>query len=517
MADIINSKKIAKNTFLLYFRMILYTLVSLYTSRIILQVMGVEDFGIYNIVAGVVIMFSFINTFLTNACQRFLSVAIAEGDENDIRSVFSTSIFVHCLIVLLFVLAAETIGLWFVCNKLVIPEPRMTAALWAYQIMVFETVVSIIKIPYNAVVVSEERMSFFAYVSIAESVIRLISVFVLLVISYDKLITYSVFHCLIGVISFICYVCYCRRIVNYSRFSIKYDKTKVKEMTSFSVWNVFGSVAEMGYNHGTNIVLNLFHGVALNAALGIAASVRSAVYSFIVNIQMASNPQIIKSYAIEEFDYYRKLVNRISKYSYYMMLFLSIPIALNIEYILKLWLGEPPAYADKFLMLGLMFCLTDALHGPLWVSMQATGKIMTYQLCVSFLLLLNLPFSYIVLDMGYPPESIMVVQIILSIIVLMVRLVFSKVCARLEISKYIMQVFVPIVIVTVISVPLPVYISTLFADGFLKLMSTGAVSVVCVCAAVYFVGMDSEERKICVNFINSKLLRFVKHNANTQD
>ena len=276
-------------------------------------------------------------------------------------------------------------------------------------------------------------------------------------------------------------------------------------MISFSGWNLFGSIADIGYKQGTNIILNLFHGVALNASMGIATTVRSSVYSFISNIQLAANPQIIKSYAINDNGYYTSLINRISKYSYYLMLFLAIPIIINIDFILHLWLGQSPDYTSSLVVLGLIFCLIDCLHGPLWTSMQATGKIRNYQLCVSIVLLLNLPLSYIALYSGYSPNSILWVQIAVSVLTFLVRLIFSKKYAKVSVRSYLKEVILPIVIVTITSIPLPFYLSTVIPNDLEKFFITGLASVLSVLFTVSLFGMNQHERQQTINIIKKKI------------
>lgn len=285
MAKQLQTKKIAQNTILLYFRMILGMVVSLYTSRVVLQVLGVDDFGIYNIIGGVIVMFSFINTFLTSACQRYFSVSIAKDCIEETKNIFSTSLFIHVLVLLLFAFFAETVGLYFVYNDLVIPDARFTAALYVFHIMVVESCISIFKVPYNAAIIAEEKMDFYAYTSIIENVLRLVVVYLLVIVPFDKLVVYAFLHIWVSFIMLLWYKIYADKRFSYCSSSLKYDKTYLKSMVSFSGWNLFGSIADLGYKQGTNIILNLFHGVTLNAAMGIATTVRSSIYSFITNIQ----------------------------------------------------------------------------------------------------------------------------------------------------------------------------------------------------------------------------------------
>lgn len=488
---------------MLYFRMILNMVVSIYTGRVVLQVLGVDDFGIYNIVGGVVVLFSFINNFLNTACERFISVAIVGTDKTAPFKVFRTALFLHVIIALIFVLASETIGLWFVYNKLVIPAERLTAALWLYHICVLNTFLTIIKVPYNATIIAEEKMDFYAYTSIGETIFRLLIVYLLTIIAFDKLIVYGLLHTLIALGMLLWYQVYSRKNFYYSAFSLRYDSEYIKKMTSFSGWNLFGSIADLGYKQGTSIILNLFCGVALNAAMGLANTVRSTIFNFVSNFQVASNPQILKQFALAEYSSYSNLVYRISKFSYILMLFLALPAMINMDFILNLWLDEVPAYTTSFVTWGLLYCLIDCLHGPLWTSMMATGKIRNYQVLVSCILLLNLPFSYIALDLGYPPESIFIIQIIISAITILVRIFFSARYAHLTLSAYIRSVLLPLLFVTVLSCPLPYFVSTLYVDSFIKLLVTGLISVLSVSIISYLIGLTKSERQL----INSILIK----------
>lgn len=389
-----NSKRIAKNTLLLYFRMILIMVVSLYTSRIILNELGVEDFGIYNLVAGVVILFSFLSNAMITATQRYLSIAIGKKDEKYIQAVFSTSLLSHFFLIFFIFLAAETIGLWLINAKLEIPADRMSATNFVYQLAILTTCVNIIRIPYNASIIANERMSFFAYVSIVETFLKLAVVWALAITPGDKLVIYSFLLLLVAIVIDIAYWYYCQRFLLANKFYLKTNKKLFVELTSFSVWNLFGGLADIGYKQGTNIILNLFWGVSINAVLGITNQIRNALVPFIGNLQLAVNPQMVKSYALGDYEYFKILVYRISKYSYFLMLIIVFPIIFNIDLILELWLKNPPEHTAIFAILTSVYCLVDSLTGPLWAAMQAGGKIKRFQIVTGICLLLNLPVSY---------------------------------------------------------------------------------------------------------------------------
>lgn len=506
-----NNKKIAKNTVMLYFRMILSMIVSLYTSRVVLDVLGVEDFGIYNIVGGVVVMFSFINTFLNSACQRFFSYSLASDPITETKKIFHTSLYIHLLIAIIFAISAETIGLWFMYEKIVIPDDRFWAAIVLYHIYVLNTCLSIFRVPYNAVIIAEEKMDFYAVTTIIESILRLVIVYMLVIIPLDKLITYGFLHTFTALLMIFWYGMYCKCKFVYCTLSIKKDKRYLRNMLSFSGWNMFASIADIGYKQGSNIILNMFFGVTLNAAMGIATTVRGTIGSFSGNMMVAANPQIIKNYALKEYDAYSVLVYKMSKYSFYLMLMFVLPTILNIEYILKIWLVTPPDHTVVLLYYGLIFNLVESLHGPLWVSMQATGKLKQYQIVISSIYLLNLPLLYLAYLFGSKPESMLLIQTIISAIIIMVRLMYSQKLAHLNISAYIVKVIKPIIKVCFVALPIPIFISSFLQPSLLKLALTSIISFLLVSLTIYFVGMDFQERmKIRVVIKNKFIKNFKK-------
>lgn len=499
-----NNKRIAKNTLFLYFRMILIMGITLYTSRVILSELGVIDYGIYNLVAGVVVLFTFLNNTMTSASQRFLSVALGKNDLDYTQKVFTTCFRIHLLLSVIVLLLCETIGLWFLLYKLDIPTERLDSAIITYHIAVITTCFGVIKIPYNAAIIANEKMSFFAYTSIIDATLKLLIVFFLAWLPFDKLITYS--YLLLGVncIMVLWYYRYCKRKFSECRVYGVNDYKLIKEITTFFGWNLFGSVGDVAYKQGTSFILNIFCGVALNATMGITNQVRTAVYSFISNLQLAANPQIIKLYTIGEYEKYELLVCRISKISFYLMLLIAMPIMINVSMILKIWLVNVPQYTDIFVFLIMIFALVDSLHGPLWITMQAAGKIRNYQIVVSTCLLMNLPISYLFLNIGYEPYSIITVQIIVSIILLFVRLLFSHYMAKIRYAYYLKDVILPIIVVSAISTPSIFYICSFF-DGW-KLFIVSIISVLTINGlAIWILGLKSVEKKVILNYLRTKL------------
>lgn len=500
-----NSKRIAKNTLLLYFRMILIMVVSLYTSRIILNELGVEDFGIYNLVAGVVILFSFLSNAMITATQRYLSIAIGKKDEKYIQAVFSTSLLSHFFLIFFIFLAAETIGLWLINAKLEIPADRMSATNFVYQLAILTTCVNIIRIPYNASIIANERMSFFAYVSIVETFLKLAVVWALAITPGDKLVIYSFLLLLVAIVIDIAYWYYCQRFLLANKFYLKTNKKLFVELTSFSVWNLFGGLADIGYKQGTNIILNLFLGVSINAVLGITNQIRNALVPFIGNLQLAVNPQMVKSYALGDYEYFKILVYRISKYSYFLMLIIVFPIIFNIDLILELWLKNPPEHTAIFAILTSVYCLVDSLTGPLWEAMQAGGKIKRFQIVTGICLLLNLPVSYLFLMYGYAPSVVLIIQIVITGFTVGVRVLFVKYYLQFSIRNYVREVIFPIVFVTALSLPIALYI---YAEtgGYYRLLLF-ILFVPMMCYIIYVCGTCKSEKEMVMRSIRTKFLK----------
>lgn len=500
-----NSKRIAKNTLLLYFRMILIMVVSLYTSRIILNELGVEDFGIYNLVAGVVILFSFLSNAMITATQRYLSIAIGKKDEKYIQAVFSTSLLSHFFLIFFIFLAAETIGLWLINAKLEIPADRMSATNFVYQLAILTTCVNIIRIPYNASIIANERMSFFAYVSIVETFLKLAVVWALAITPGDKLVIYSFLLLLVAIVIDIAYWYYCQRFLLANKFYLKTNKKLFVELTSFSVWNLFGGLADIGYKQGTNIILNLFWGISINAVLGITNQIRNALVPFIGNLQLAVNPQMVKSYALGDYEYFKILVYRISKYSYFLMLIIVFPIIFNIDLILELWLKNPPKHTAIFAILTSVYCLVDSLTGPLWAAMQAGGKIKRFQMVTGICLLLNLPVSYLFLMYGYAPSVVLIIQIVITGFTVGVRVLFVKYYLQFSIRNYVREVIFPIVFVTALSLPIALYI---YAEtgGYYRLLLF-ILFVPMMCYIIYVCGTCKSEKEMVMRSIRTKFLK----------
>jgi O-antigen/teichoic acid export membrane protein len=488
-----NSKRIARNTVMLYIRMLFSMGVGLYTSRIVLNVLGVGDFGTYNIIGGVVVLFAFLKNALSSATQRFLNFEMGKGNPEELKKVFNTSMTVHVSIAVIIILLSESIGLWFVNTQLNFPAGRMDAVNWVYQLTIIGFIVGIIIVPYNASIIANERMSFYAYVSIVEVSVKLAVALLIVYIGYDRLITYTLLNTVASFLFFFVYKIYCNSKFDFCSYERIWDKVLYKKLIGFSSWSLMTGIANIGKSQGINILLNIFCGVTMNAAVGIANQLSGALNNFVFNFQQAFSPQIMKSYAAGDKAYFSKLIFQTSKVSYYMLLILSLPVLMNTETILVLWLKNVPEYTLIFSKLTILYILIDAISGPLWVSVQAIGDIKKYQIVISSVLLLNLPLSYLFLKVGLPPYSILWVGIVLCVAALIVRLVFLKKLIAFPLVLFSKEVLLRIVLVTVVSLPLPILVH-IFTTGYEGMVLNIIVCFISVGSAVFVLGLKSEER-----------------------
>lgn len=501
-----NNKRIAKNTLLLYVRMLLTMAVSLYTSRVVLKVLGVEDFGIYNVVGGIVAMFSFLNTAMATGTQRYLTFELGRGNTEQLKKVFNTSLQIHFLIVLLVICLAETIGLWFLYHKMTIPLDRMDAAVWTYQAAVASTTVLIISVPYNASIIAHEKMKAFAYISILEVTLKLLIVYLLLLGDFDKLKLYAILILCVQISIQTIYQLYCKHHFKETKYHRTWDKSLFKEMTAFVGWNLWGNCAAVAFTQGINILLNMFFGPAVNAARGIAVQVQNAVNQFSFSFQTALNPQITKSYAQQEFDYMHQLIFKSSKFTFFLLLCLSMPIFLETETILSIWLGNVPENCVTFLRIMLCITIVDSVANPLMVSAAATGKIKLYQSLIGGILLTIVPISYIALKMGGNPASVFIVHLCICIIAFITRLLIVRPIIGLSLRLYLRQVIMKCMIVLLISIIIPVTLKCYLEESIPNFIITCTSCVICVIISVYTAGLNQSEKE----FINNKLKAICK-------
>lgn len=502
-----DNARLAKNTMFLYFRMIFIMAVTLYTSRVVLRVLGVEDFGIFNVVAGVVAMFGFLNSSMSATTQRFISFSLGRGDDN-LNKVFSTCVLTHALIALGVLVLVESVGLWFLYNKMIIPEVRMDAAFWVFQFSALSTVVTVMSIPFNADIIAHEKMSAFAYISIVEVCLKLLIVFLLDVGNIDKLVLYGFLLLLVQCGIFLTYMGYCLRHFKESRFRFVYEKKLFSEVFSFAGWNLWGYLASILYTQGLNILLNVFFGPVVNAARGLANQVDGAIRLFASNFQMAINPQIVKTYAAKDLESMHKLVFRSSKFSFFLLLALSLPVMIEAPVILRLWLSTVPDWTASFLRLMLVVVIVDSVANPLMTSAAATGRIKLYQSVLGGIQLLIVPVAYVVLRMGGEPNSVFVVHICICLIAFAVRLFIVRGMIGLSIKKYLMEVCVKSGVVTVVATVLPLTLYFSMTNSLLSAIVVVFVSLGSVAVSAYAIGLTKNERVFVSDKIGQILAKF---------
>ena len=500
------NKRIAKNTLVLYVRMLFTMGISLFTSRVILQTLGVEDYGISSVVGGVISMFTFINAAMVSSTQRYLNFELVRGDANQLRSVFSTSLQIHALIALAIIVLSETVGLWFLNEKLVIPEARMTAAMWVYQCSILSCAVSIMSTPYNAVIVAHEKMSAFAYISILDVSLKLLVVYLLVVLPFDKLIILAILNLLVQLFIRYIYTLYCHRHFPESYFQFRFNKTLFKEMFGFAGWSFWGNLAAILYTQGLNMMLNIFFGPIVNAARGIAVQVQSAVQQFVGGFQTALNPQITKNYASNNLPQMHSLMFRSARFSFLLLFFLSLPVLMETNFILTLWLKTVPDDAVIFTQIMICISLIYTTANPCVIANQATGKVKIYQMVVGGILLLILPISYVVLKLGAPAYSVFIVHFCIESVAQFSRMYMLRKLIHLPLWQYMKNIYIPIVSTVAIAIILPLVVRMQVAEGWLRFLAVGFTCVLSVGASSYFIGFTKQERV----FFLDKSLRLLR-------
>lgn len=491
------SKVIAKNTLLLYFRMLLLMFISLFTSRVVLNALGVDNYGIYNVVGGVVAMFSIVSASLSAAISRYITFELGKNDIDRVRRVFCSSLNIQFIIIIIIVILLETVGLWFLNNKMVIPSDRMVAANWVFQFSIITFAINLWSVPYSATIVAHEKMAAFAYISIFDGIAKLSIAFLILYNPFDRLIYYGLLVMIVSIIQRFLYTSYCTRHFQECKYSIIIDRNILKEMLGFTGWNFIGASAVILRDQGGNIIINLFFGPVVNAARGIAMSVNSAVIGFVSNFMVALNPQITKSYASGDMDYMYKLAFQGARFSYYIILILALPIIFCTPFLLRIWLGIVPEYASSFARLVLMFSMSESLASPLITIMLATGNIRNYQLIVGGIQLLNLPLSYIGLKLGFPPQTIFVVAILTSIMSEFARLIMLNRMIGLSVKKFLKDVYLNVLSVTAVAASAIFVIKLLWTEDNLTSFIVICVMSLCITIfTIYTIGCNKQDRHL---------------------
>ena len=487
-------KRMAKNAGMLYFRMLLTMAVALYTSRVILQTLGVEDFGIYNVVAGFVTMLGFLHGAMSSATQRFLAFELGQSGEKDVRGIFIMSMNIHILIAVIVLVVGETLGLWFVRTQMTIPIDRMFAAEWVFHLALLSFMVTIISVPYNALIIAHEQMSIFAAVSILDVILKLLIVFMLGWFGMDKLILYGLLSLTVVFIIFMVYRSYCKSKFVESKFRLYWNRRLFNTMLSYTGWNLWGNIAAVMSGQGVNVLLNIFFGPTVNAARAIAMQVSAALNSFVQNLQVAINPQIIKSYAAQDIAYMHKLVCYGAKYNFFVLLLLALPVLNNIELILPVWLGVVPESTSIFTKLIIINILIDSLSPSLMTAAQATGRIKLYQFVVGGLLLINVPTSYIILKMGGAAYTVFYVSIGLSMLALLARIYLISNLIEMKKKVYLVDSIIPILFVATLVFVINFFLEERFSSTLLGFSLSVIFSGILVITTVLMVGLNKDER-----------------------
>lgn len=480
-------------------------LVTLYTTRVVLNVLGETNYGIYNIIGGVVVLFAFLNNAMSGATQRYLSFALGKNDIILYNRYYSASLISYVVLAVVIIILAETIGLWFVNTKLTIPPERMDAANVVYQLTILTFVINLFKIPFEAAVISHERMSFYAYLSIVDVILRLCLVFLLIVLPGDKLIDYAALMMIIPLGITLSFAFFCSKKLGCTFIGI-IDRNLLKDLFSFSSWTLLGGLANVAARQGGNILINIFYGVTVNAAFGISNQVSSAVTSLVGSFQTAFRPQIIKLYASEQKEELDRLIFRTSAWSYYLMLIIMLPISFNLNDILSLWLVEVPRYCSIFIILLFIYCMIDALQAPLITNITATANIKVYEIWLSAILILNLPLSYLFFRNGLPPYTFFIVYATLNFLTAIIRTLYAKNFVNFPVSKYMRKVILRIAVVTVVALAFSWPINLLIPDFKFSFLISCITIFILTSGVIYVLGFEKHERDLLNNIIRNFLI-----------
>ena len=502
-----NNKRIAKNTLLLYIRLFVTMVIGLFTSRVILSTLGVTDYGVNNVVAGFVAMFSMFTNSLSAAISRFLTFNLGKGDAEKLKTVFSTSVNIMIAMAIIVTIVAEIFGLWFLNSKLNIPADRMYAANWVFHFSVITFAVNLISIPYNASIIAHEKMDVFAYISILEVVLKLAVVYMLYISPLDKLITYSFLLLLVSVFIRIVYGIYCSRKLKECCYSMVFDRTLLKEMGGFAGWNMLGTACTMFNTQGVNILMNLFFGVVTNAARGIVNQVESVIVQFVSNFTTALNPQVTKSYASGNLDYMHSLVYKGTKFSYYLILIMALPFMFEAEFVLKLWLGEYPEEAPLFLRLAIIATMVDRLGNTTAVAAWATGNIKKYYIIVSATIIFVFPLTYIAYKIGAPAYVAYLIFIIFYFVIMWQKVFILKGLTGFQPKEFLKNVMYPITITTIMAILIPLLTAHYLADNVVGSILQIIISVMSSIVAIYLFGLTKGEKALMMDTIQSRIKR----------
>lgn len=499
------NKRIAKNTLLLYLRLVLTMGVGLFTSRVVLNTLGVEDYGVYNVVGGVVAMFALFTGSLSAAISRFLTYELGKGNVHKLNVVFSTSVTIQMVLAIVVSLLAEIGGVWFLNTHMNIPLERMNAANWVLQFSILTFAINLISVPYNAAIIAHEKMSAFAYISILEVILKLGVAYTLYISPIDKLKTYAILLALVALIIRFVYSIYCNRQFAECHYKFVFDKSLLKQMTGFAGWNLLGSGAYLFNTQGVNIVTNLYFGVAVNAARGVASQAEGIIRQFVTNFTTAINPQITKSYAAGDMNYMYSLVCRGAKFSYFLMFFFAVPFMFETETIMRLWLKNYPPEAPLFLRLSMIGTLFDILGNATANAAWATGNVKKYYIIVGGVGCLVFPLSWFAFAMGVDAYASYIAFAAIYLVLVFLKLYIIKGLIGFPVMDFYKSVFGRIIPVSFLSLILPSVVYFNMDKSLLRTFAVMIVSGISTLAITYFIGMSKAERDKVVRIVKQKL------------
>ena len=502
---------LAKNAIFLSIRMVFVMFVSLYTSRVFLHALGVEDFGINNVVCGFVAMFSFLNTSLANGIQRFYNSEMSTSGEDGVKLVYNSALLIQGTIAILVVILLETIGIWYIDNKMVIPVERLSTAMWIYQFSVISSALVIMQTPYSAAVMAYEKMNYYAIVGIVDVLLKLALALIIPYVSGDHLLFYGAMMLGITLLSFIMYVGYAKIKFAALKLKCNVQQDLLKQMITFSGWNFFGTFACMIREQGLNMVLNLFFGPVVNAARGIAYQVSSALQGFVSNVSVAAKPQMVSSFAEGNADRTMRLMYSMSKLSFFILYIMAVPVCLEIDYILHLWLGDVvPEHTANFVVLVILTNFMNNLNAPLSNVVYATGKMRNYEVTFSIINFLIIPVAYIALLLGCSPEVAFISYFVMTVFVQIGCLYVLKTITTISLSEYFLKLCSPLLIFSVVTLPLPYAVWFVMPVGFLRLVCVTSVAIIVAALLFYLIVLNAKEKSMVVSYSHKLLARKFK-------
>lgn len=504
-----SKKKIAKNTLVLYVQMFVTILVQLYVVPVLLRSLGVEDYGIYNVVAGIVTMFTFVSGSLTSAAQRFMAYSIGQGDNATLRDVFSSTFLIYLIIALFLCFILEPLGIWFLNTQMEIPVKRLNAANWVFHFTLFFFVVEIMIIPFRAVIIAHERMNIMAYLTISECILKLGAAIVITFVTFDRLIAYSGLLSVVAVIILMTYWLYCKlHFKECQTFSFRWNRDTGKSLLAYSGWNMIGLLAMILRNQGLNVVQNIFFGPVVNAAHSIAQQVQGVVGRFVDNVYVASRPQITKLYAANQKDKMWELIFQSAKLAFFLMMLICVPAILELDTVLKVWLHDVPPYTAVIAKLMMLSLLIETLVNQIIAAYQAANKIKRYQIFASSILLLNIPISYIVLKMNpHIPQIPYIVSVLLSVVYIISILWIAKKEVELDVKQFLSKVLGKNIIVFSISFVMVYYACGLLNPSLWRIIYTVIVSTMVSGILIWTIGLDNNERQYAIKLIKNKIVK----------